>query len=79
MPLNEGDKAIIKDIAFEAVTVIKEELVSSFRDQIVMHELTCPGNRAINRLPRNIIFLAIGIGLGSGAGVAAVVKLLALI
>ena len=40
--LNEGDKAIVKEIALEASTAIKEDLVADFKVQFKLHQLECP-------------------------------------
>jgi len=79
MPLDEGDKAIIREIAFEVAVILKRELKNARDEAIKIHALECPAKDAIKRWPKQITFLAIGIGIGSGGGVALIIKLFGLV
>jgi len=76
MPLDEGDRAIVREIAFEAAEVIKSEVIKTLKTELRLHQAECPAIKAIARWPKQMIFLVIGVGLGSGGGVAALLKLL---
>lgn len=73
--MNEGEKAIVREIAFEAVAVIKEELIKSIENHIELHQATCPAITATNRWPKQLWALILGVGIGSGGGVAMILKL----
>jgi len=74
--MDEGDKAIIREIAFEAAKVIKEELTNGFKIQLELHAAQCPAKTAISRWPKQVWFLVIGIAVGSSGGVVGLLKLL---
>ena len=42
MPLNEGDKALVREIAFEVAETIKTSIQQSVDTQIQLHRLQCP-------------------------------------
>lgn len=69
--LSEGDRAIVKDIAVEAVGAIRDELIRSFNVQLELHAATCPAKKTLNRL----WVLILGVAIGSGGGFATVLKL----
>lgn len=75
-PLSEGEKAIIREIAFEAAGVIKDELAEHFKTGIRLHQAECPATKAAARWPKQIWFLVIGIAVGSSGGVVGLLKLL---
>ncbi|KKM05147.1 hypothetical protein LCGC14_1757060 [marine sediment metagenome] len=74
--MDDGDKAIIREIAFEAATVIKESLIEHFATQLDLHSAQCPAKEAVGRWPKQMILLVAGVAIGSGSGVAWLLKLL---
>lgn len=74
--MDEAEKALIREIAFEAVTVIKNELTEHFATQIELHAAKCSAKEAVARWPRQVILLVVGVAIGSGGGLAAILKLL---
>lgn len=68
--LDEGEKAIVKEVVAEALKLFKEELAKMFEQQIKLHAATCPGKK--------MWLLLIGIALGSGVGSALGWKLISL-
>lgn len=73
--MTEEEKAVIKDIAFEAARVIKVELVNGFKMQLELHKAQCPATESVRRWPKQIAFLIIGVAIGSGSGVLGLLKL----
>ncbi len=69
--LSNGDRAIIKDIAYVAAKAITEELAKTFKSELKLHEAVCPAKKTISRL----WVLLLGVAIGSGGGVATVMKL----
>ena len=61
MALNEGDKAIVRDIAFEVGEVLKK----SFTERIEAHQCTCPTAQAVGRWRGQLKALAMGIAIGA--------------
>lgn len=75
MSLDDGDKAIVREIAFEVAGVLKEELTDGFKTQIELHTSRCPAVEAVKQWPKEaksfskgfIIGLVLGgIALGTG-------------
>ena len=42
MTMSEGTRAIVREIAFEAAGVIRDELKTTFAAHIDLHQATCP-------------------------------------
>ena len=69
-PLNPGDRAIIREIAFEVAEVVITRSAPAFRELAAgvaekacdEHEATCPIGRQVRRWK----WLVIGVGLGAG-------------
>lgn len=66
--MDEGEKAIVKEIALEVVAVIKTELLGSFKTLLELHSAQCPAKNSQKR--------TIAIVTGVVVGVPLVLKLL---
>ena len=77
--MDDAQRALIKEISFEAANVIKEELKEFFQDRIKLHMAQCPAQEAVKRWPKQIVFLIMGVGLGSGALGVGILKLFKLL
>ena len=64
MPLGEGDRAIVREIAFEVATVMKAESRKSLENAIKMHGLECPAKKAIAEWPKQAKIFSRGFVLG---------------
>lgn len=42
MALTEGDRAIMRETAFEVAEVIERRLLAAFEKQVELHQATCP-------------------------------------
>ena len=87
MALSEGDKAIVREIAFEAAEIIKGELSGSFKMQMELHQLSCPAVEAVKQWPKEaksfskgfvvgLILSGIGLGTGTSLLVAKLISVL---
>ena len=62
--LNEGDKAIVREIAFEVAGVLKDELTNGFKMQIELHRLNCPATEAVKEWPKQAKMFSKGFVIG---------------
>ncbi len=77
--MDDAQRALIKEISFEAANVIKEELMEFFQDSIKLHIAQCPAQEAVKRWPKQIEYLIIGVRLGSGALCDVILKIFKLL
>ena len=61
MALNEGDKAIVRDIAF----AVGDVLMKRFDERIANHGFTCPAAQAVSKWRGQLKALVIGIAIGA--------------
>lgn len=79
MALNDGDKAIVREIAFEASKVVAEELGKAMATKLRLHSLSCPAVKTVERWRMMLIGGILGgaiIGSGSAVGLLELFKIL---
>ncbi len=75
MALTDGDKAIVREIAWEVSDTIMERIEKRQDEQIEAHQSNCPTGRAVSRAKWLFVGIAIGAGLVGSSGTFAALKL----
>ena len=66
MALTEGDKAIVKEIAYEVSNTIVERLEKAMDERLALHVSSCPHGEKVKKF--KAMMLGVGIGLMAAGG-----------
>jgi hypothetical protein len=84
MAMSEGTRAIVREIAFEAAGVIRDELKTTFATHVELHQATCPTRTEVQAAKdkakgAKIVLVAVAAVVGfAGSVLGIVVTLLAI-